>query len=594
MEMTEDTRASTHSDGGDRERATIYSTRLNCGAYLITLLNAGVWLAEHLGTGPHRRRLIEIQLHPVGSPWMRWVRALFDLSSLPDKVHRFASSRGLIPFANERGSPADHRGPTIIDLVQIQSSSVRIQVDEALAISIERIKVGYAKSAWPTIRAWFIAIRYWRACQENGRLNVQALLRLRYREVLVGDLIASETIKRIPSAGGSLRHCGSVILFGCLVDVVYTVDYILGRNWSVRGSEYVATSETTYLEELYRRTLSLHGVGALELNDYSGQLRILAPGEELPNPFVVRAREAGALSTHQRNRTKQYLAERVSNASRHLWYMFVGHNEGEQGRVVDERGHVVARDDQSLTVVIFLHGFDDAQYMFGLDGFEDLYEWTLVTIDECLGNGQIGRVLIKEHPNIDLVPFSADKCAVKRLRHRYQNEPSVAFINRKTDINALAALGLVYGITHHGSVAEELVAVGLPVIASSIAPWRNNYPFSRLWDSPSEYVALLRGLRAADWHAPDSREMEALLQYVYEYRLNILPGEDLPVSVQWMKWDDNTLDILNGDITAKEERRIAELKPDSPQLIDWLRERAEYYRYGNLSRSTDSQDERIA
>lgn len=594
MEMTTEKRANTHSDGGNVERVTIYSTRLNCGAYLLTLLNAGVWLAEHLGTGPHRQRLIEIQLHPVGSPWMRWVRALFDLSSLPDKVHRFASSRGLIPFANERGSSTDHRGPTIIDLVQIQSSSVRIQVDETLAISIERIKVGYAESAWPTIRAWVSAIRYWKACQENGRLNVQALLRLRYRDILVGDLIASETIKRIPSAGGSLRHCDSVILFGCLVDVVYTVDYILGRNWSARGSEYVATSETTYLEELYRRTLTLHGVGALELNDYSGRLRILAPGKELPNPFIVRAWKRGALSAHQRDRTQRYLAERVSDAARHLWYMFVGHNEGEQGRVVDERGHVIARDDQSLTVVIFLHGFDDAQYMFGLDGFEDLYEWTLVTIDECLGNRQIGRVLIKEHPNIDLVPFSADKRAVKRLRHRYQNEPSVAFIDRRTDIKALTSLGLVYGITHHGSVAEELVAVGVPVIASSIAPWRKNYPFLRLWDSPSEYVTILRSLRTVDWRAPDSREMEALLQYVYEYRLNILPGEDLPVSVQWMKWDDNTLDVLDGDITAKEERRIAELKSDSPQLINWLRERARYYQRGNLSGSTDRQDERIA
>jgi hypothetical protein len=216
--------------------------------------------------------------------------------------------------------------------------------------------------------------------------------------------------------------------------------------------------------------------------------------------------------------------------------------------------------------------------MFGLDGFEDLYDWTVVTIDECLGNRHIGRVLIKGHPNIELVTVSADKHAVERLRRRFQHEPRVAFIDPRTDIKALTSLGLVYGITHHGSVAEELVAVGLPVIASSTAPWKKNYPFLRLWDSPSEYVAILRGLKTTDWSAPGSREMEALLQYVHEYRLNILPGEDLPVSVQWMVWDDNTIDILDSAIATLEERRIAELEADSPQLIEWLRDRAKGYR----------------
>ena len=561
----------------EADRITILSPRLSNNAYLLDLLNGCVWLSEQVGTRNHRRRRIEILLYPVGSPWVRWVRAFTDVSTIPPKIRRFASKL-LRPFRTDRGSLADHQGPLIIDQLRHQSSGVHMQLEESSTIDIYPFEVSHGESVWPTIRACMSAWWCWRECGQNGRLNVQALLLLRYRGVLVGDLVGSETIGLNPSAGGSLRRCGFVALFACLVDAVFTVDYILGRKWNAQDWEYVTTPETTYLEEIYRRTLKLHRYNILELYDYSGQLRVIGPEENVPNPFIVRAWEREELSAAQRDRTWHYLAERVSDAGRKLWYMNVGRNAGGQKLVVDERGNAVARDDQSLTIVLFLHGFDDAQYMFGLDGFEDLYDWTVVTIDECLGNAQIGRVLIKGHPNIDLEEVTADKFAVLRLRHRYQQEPRVRFIDPRTDINSLASLGLVYGITHHGSVAEELVAVGVPVIASSIAPWEKNYPFLHLWDSPSEYVSMLRELRMADWLAPGSKEREALVRYVNEYRLNILPGQDLPVSVQWMIWENSIIDILTPNISSITEQRIAKLEADSPQLIEWLHDRERLYR----------------
>ena len=577
MEMTTEIRADAASSPESVERMTIHSPRLSNNAYLLDLLNGCVWLLEQADNGKPRRRLIEVLLYPVRSPWVRWVRAFTDLSTVPAKVRRYLL-RQLRPLEANFGSCVDRRGLAIMDRGRIQSSSVRIQLHETSIINIHRVEMSYAESLLPTIRACFRALRHWRACRQNGRLNVQALLLLRYRDVPVGDLVASETIGLNSSAGGSLRRCGFMALFGCLVDVIYTVDYILGRTWNAQGSAYVTTSETTYLEELYRRTLKLRGFSMLELYDYSGRLRVVGPDEEMPNPFIVRGRDGEALSAHQHDRTWRYLAGRVSDAGKHLWYMSVGQNSSEREHVVSEQGRAVVRDDQSLTVVIFLHSFDDAQYIFGLDGFEDLYEWTVVTINECLGNREIGRVLIKEHPNIDLATFPSDKHAVRRLRSCFQHEPKIEFIDRRTNIKTLTSLGLVYGITHHGSVAEELVAVGLPVIASSTAPWGKNYPFLRLWDSPSEYVAILRGLRTADWCAPGNGEREALAQYVHEYRLNIMPGQDTPVSVQWMVWKNSTVDILAPDFSSVTEQQIAELEADSPQLIEWLRDRAKGYR----------------
>jgi hypothetical protein len=587
--MATEVQADATADTEEVDRIAVHSPRLNCNAYLLDLLNAAVWLAERSEVGKYRERSIEILLHPVGSPWVRGVCAFFDLSRIPSLVRRIVGR--LRPLASEWGSHMARQGPTIIERARIQSSSVRIQLGERLTIGIQRIELGYVESAGLTIRACCRALRHWRNCHQNGRLNVQAFLLLRYRDVQIGDLIASVTIGANPTAGGSLRRCGTVALFWCLVDAIYTVDYILGQTWNVHDHDYVTTSETTYLDEIYRRTLRSHGLSVLELYDYTGRLRVIAPGEEWPNPFVARAWQGGELSRQQRERARKYLAERVADPGRHLWDMYVGRNSRETGSVVDERGRVIARDDRFLTVIIFLHCFDDAQYWSGLDGFEDLYEWTEVSIDECLDNRQIGRILLKEHPNVDTVMFPGNRRAVERLRDRYQHEPRITFLNRNTNIQALTSLGPVYGITNFGRVAEELVAVGLPVIASSKGPWGKRYPFLRIWDSPDEYAAILRGLTITDWCAPGDKELDALARFVHEYHLNILPGEDLPIPVQWMVWGDPTIDILARDISDRAEQRIAELEPDSPQLIGWLRERTRVYRESlNAAEASPSTD----
>lgn len=560
-------------------RITIHSPRLNCNAYLIELLNGGIWLSERLEVGKHRKRSIEILLYPVGSPRVRWsrrVRALSDPLRVLSRTCRNLVGR-LRSLASKLGPRTGHQGSTIIERVCIQSSGAYIQIDETVTISIQRIEVGYAESALLTIMACVKALRILRGYRQNGRLNAQAFLRVRHRDVHIGDLVASETIAASPAAGGSLQCCGMLALFWCLVDAIYTVDYILGRTWNLHDHDYVTTSETTYLDEIYRRTLRSCGLSILELYDYTGRLRIIAPGEEWPNPFVARAWQGAELSRHQRECAQQHLAERVADPGRHLWDMYVGRNSRETGPVVDERGRIIARDDRSLTVIVFLHCFDDAQYWSGLDGFEDLYEWTEVSIDECLGNRNIGRILLKEHPNVDTMIFSGNRRAVERLRDRYQHEPRITFLNRHTNIQALTSLGAVYGITNFGRVAEELVAVGLPVIASSKGPWGKRYPFLRIWDSPDEYAAMLRGLTPAGWRPPGNAEREALAQFVHEFRLTVLSGQDRPVWLQWMLWADPSVDVLDRDISDKVERRVAELEPDSPHLVEWLRERTGAY-----------------
>ena len=561
-----------HVDGDSTQRITIHGPRLKSNAHLLELLSAGVWLAEQANDTRRGPSSIEVLLHPLGSPWIRLVAILFRPGTIPAFLRKVLN-------CDERPGRSDtemqRSGTTIIEEVRGGSSPVSLHVNEDLKLTIKRVRPGYVKTACWTLRAAWNALRCLNACYSKRRLNVHKFLSLSDRGIQIGDLVVSDTISIHPDSGGRVRHCSILDLFIGLTNAIYTISYIqeTAGPWHGPGAHYVAISERTYLEGIYPRALRQRGVPFLELYDYSGRLRIVAPDDEVPNPSVARPPDGRPLSHREREAAHNYLAERVSETGRLLWYMNVGRNTNAGDRVVDDRGNVIAHDRQRLTIVMCLHSFDDALYWYGNDGFEDLYEWTVVSIDECLQNPQVGRVLIKEHPNVDPIEFLGDKHAVRLLRARYSEHPKVRFIDRRTNVNALNSLGYVYGITNHGSIAEELVGAGLPVIASSKGPWGAHYPFPRLWHSPEEYVTILRGLTVEDWCPPTEAENEALAQFINEYRLIGPPDQDLPIWLQWMLWQDGSVDILARDIAQRVERKIAELEPDSPQLIEWLRDR---------------------
>ena len=559
------------------ERVTIHSPRLNVNIYLMNLMNAGIWLGEKAPIKTSRKRTIEIILHPVGSPWIRWLRVLCDPLKFPGFVrrHHFARTRS-VTNALDWFKRSCGRG--LVDTICSHSSGVRIHVNERVALHIRLIKLEYLQTIGPTLVALGTALRYWALCVENRRLNVQRFLLLHHRGVHIGDLIASESLRRDPDAGGSLRRCGRFGMFWLLVGAVHTTDYVDSIEWQPHPLAYVTTPEPTYLEAIYRRALAREGFRILELHDYAKPLRIIHSAEDTRNPYVAQRNKTIKLSLHQQEKVRQYLDERLSDPSQHLPYMYSGQNSNDIAFVPSINGHSIAANHTSLTMVLFLHNFDDAQYSFGLDGFEDLYDWTIISIEKCLKNRDVGRILVKAHPNTDAEHYPGDKKAIDELRHRYSNEARVIFIDPHTSITAISSLGLVYGLTHHGSVAEELVAVGVPVIASSKAPWGETYPFLRVWNSPREYADILADLHAASWLPPDNTQKEALAQFVNEYRLRVEPERHHESWFQWMAWADKTTYKLSRGSYMEAARRIEALEINSQTLLEWLRERASAYR----------------
>ena len=45
-----------------------------------------------------------------------------------------------------------------------------------------------------------------------------------------------------------------------------------------------------------------------------------------------------------------------------------------------------------ITVVIYLHSFTDAQYVYGYDGYYDLEDWTTSTVKALYSNSNVGKL----------------------------------------------------------------------------------------------------------------------------------------------------------------------------------------------------------
>jgi hypothetical protein len=229
-------------------------------------------------------------------------------------------------------------------------------------------------------------------------------------------------------------------------------------------------------------------------------------------------------------------------------------------------------NEAALCAVVFLHSFDDGQYFFGVDGFADTHEWTTFSIDQLLANSSVGTVCIKEHPAAVAGYYSGDKHGTAALRVRYEHEPRVVWLKADTSVKALSHLSLAIGITHHGSVAEELAVVGIPVIASTYAPWTDQYAFVRTWRTIDEYRRLLASLTPAMHRPVTAEEAAELYRFVFEYRIDCDDESRRHVINKVAAWQSRPSRVTAGEYleAAHYFSRLRAGDPDMRSLLDYL------------------------
>jgi hypothetical protein len=537
----------------DKKRVTrkivLHSTASHGPPFLIEQIDAALSLlaqaeAEH---HPAETNEVEIVLHPV--PERR--RLIGKTRSLARRMLEGARVlRGRLPAAPEY---------SIYDRVYSFKGDVKV----ATPLGILRIRMLSPRvlcSSRSHLRA--TALQYWRHCLDStGKLVPERLLAVRHRGIVIGDLAAATALRSWPQAGGSLARCAHAARRS-LLDAVLLTDYAYDCV-AVDTGTYVLCPEPTYLHAIYERALRARGATVLRMPYYTRTYARIGPQQELANAWVARPNGRHTLSAAQTGLVRTYLQERLDDPAKHLWYMDT-YNRTD-GALLDRASKPLQLDESELCTVIFLHSFQDGQYFFGVDGFADIYEWTTYTIDQLLANGSVATVCIKEHPAAVAGYYSGDKHGAIALYARYKHEPRVVWLKSDTSVNALSKLSRVVAITHHGSVAEELVFAGIPVIASTHAPWTGEYAFLRTWRTVDEYRRLLGSLTPALHPTVEPEHTAELYRFVFEYRINCEDEGRRHALNKVAAWQSKPSRVTSGQYPAA-ARYLGRLRAGEPEM----------------------------
>lgn len=542
----------------------LHSTASHGASYLYTLFDLAIWLLSR-DNGLSQVDIILHPLGPTGTTTSRWLRLLNYyhrspvglLKAVKRQLEKIARS-GRNRFVSRDGEPSVYqriysRGETIRIETAVGYITVRLSPHPFLGSKNERKAANRA------------ARRLWEQCHYEGRLQPQKLLHLHYQGTPIGDLVASFALRSYPEAGGSVSHCKGI--WPTLVRAVAIRNYIQQHLLNDIAQSAVHIPEPTYLHGVFQRTIHQLGGNVLESKHYTGMLNLIDSASELYNPRVITAPVGLHISEEQVQSARSYMEDRLSQPQKHLWYMFNGTNS-KNGNLRNEDGDPFTVDRGTLNAVVFLHSFDDGQYWFGLDGFDDIYHWTVFTIDELIKNPDIDRVFVKPHPNVNYRDYPGDRIAYLRLKKRYAEEGRVCWLKRDVGPHAFVPrYGRFVGITHHGSVAEELTFLDVPVIAAAYAPWGAHSEFLSVWQNPEEYAELLRGLKdlhdqSCDGASSVSKSRE-FMEYICAYRLN---ARSLSVWIRFGKWFSGVVPPIDHESFRRYEAELCSLTQSSEKF----------------------------
>ncbi len=550
------------------KRVELHSTSSHGSPAMFTMIDYAIRLMNFKGSSVE----VEIVLHPIIKFYTPrtifiglWRQAKARLKKLRNlQLRRVSESQKVSGSAESLDA-----GQSIFRLVYSSGAPVRISTPKG-DIVIRRNVRRRLESFRSFFVAYFRSGLLWRKCYEHGLFQPLRYLQLEYAGIRVGDLAASTALREDGNAGGALRRCQ--YLRRALLNAVAINDYIQNINLDIHDWVYVSVPEPTYLHAIYERQLHLRGAKILDGRGMHVQHPVNSFGELQFNRFVMQVECASSLSGEERDRAIKYLQERIELPRKHLSYMNIGINSRDMG-LWDSDGRPLEMAVDGLCAVIFLHSFDDASYYFGTDGFEDIFDWTVFTVDNLIKSADVETVLIKEHPNVNYAAYPGDKVAKKRLSQRYYRHPKVHWLRRDVGPVALAQYKNLVGITHHGSVAEELAFLGIPVVASTHAPWGHSFDFVKTWTTPKEYLFILKSLKT---HALFSvanltkEPPESLLRFVLIYRIEYLHDFEIPT---WRKFMHFCYGSLPDDTPQNHEeatRRLEDFSLDSTNLRDFI------------------------
>ena len=151
-------------------------------------------------------------------------------------------------------------------------------------------------------------------------------------------------------------------------------------------------------------------------------------------------------------------------------------------------------DWKSFDYIIYAHSFLDAQLWFGDDGFKNLYDWLIFTIDKL--SKKNCKIIVKAHPNFynSVIGEMAeiDKKLFNKIIKKYKSK-KIFFINepiKNYDLLKKVSKKTIL-ISHHGSALLEGIYLGFKCISSKSTFWNSELILTNQWQNKDEYKIVL-------------------------------------------------------------------------------------------------------
>ncbi len=374
---------------------------------------------------------------------------------------------------------------------------------------------------WSLLAAFRITI----SCIHRFRFRGGEFLRAEFKQTRIGDLVVS-SFERCP------YFKDRVVLHPYLFYVLWKACYLVHvAEWLWRRcpGSLTMTPEPSYVHSAAHRFL--HGNGAVEVSIHRpcAAHELIPSGGDGRNGRELRREHRPAPDGSYLRDVEAYFETRLRDAKKAFYYMAAGQNDNSADIVLDSHFRPVHLNDTGVYAVVFLQSVMDATNLFGVDGFETVTDWTYHSIDRCLQNDQVEGILVKPHPGADYVAYPRDGLFVAAVKQRYAHNPRVRVLHACASLRRLCTGSRLVGLTKFGSVSEEMVYLGQPVIASRFAPWGDEYRFARTWTTIEGYDQLLEDISPQSWQPPTDEERAELFRYVVDYRLcEVGPEERFP------------------------------------------------------------------
>jgi hypothetical protein len=333
--------------------------------------------------------------------------------------------------------------------------------------------------------------------------NLRELEVLKYREVVIGDLIYDVYLRKFRKPTVNLADFG-------LVEVVSQFlqhfDQLYDRflNDEVAG---VCVSHTVYLLGLPSRIAAFFGVPAFQVT-----------GESI---YRVTFENTHAYTAFKRypelftSLPKEVQIEGKKLAKKRLEMRFAGyvgvdmHYSTASAFSSPEDGERVLKDNSKPQILIAIHDFYDSPHSYGLNLYPDFYQWLLALAE--ISRKTDYNWYIKTHPDIRGEGHSV-------IQSFINENPQFSFVASSTSHHQLIREGISLALTIFGTIAMEYPYLGKPVVNASLNNPHVRYSFSASPKSHEEYENLLMHLDLVE--VP--KDKDSILEYYFIHNLFML------------------------------------------------------------------------